>query len=374
MIGVAGVAVSRMIPKDVLLGLLSGAYRLHGGVVRDMSGRIVSHLVVPSNALNLMPGLSWIAEAFQAYQLHTMGLKLDRVSAKLGQVMQLSMATTAFSGLGLVVSVSGFLFLNRKMGEIRAAVDRIEKNTRKTNHLLEAVTYGQLKAAIDTLQTAQLTSDPGLRQDMLIQSKDKFLCLQHEYERLWNKLDQSEDREALDDSWSISMVGHGLVSNELGLGQSASQAFDTHHQVWRENVRTYCKDVALGEKPERLLHPRYLEVMPTAELISLLDFANEEDKGLLWLDELRFRAGESSMLKLPKFSLDTDPLKLARKLLAKDVVLGSFAAHFKFLNDQGLRSSEFLSRIEAEAQEVHSDGPVWVTADGAVLRPSCSGV
>jgi hypothetical protein len=57
-------SVSRVIPKDTMLGLITGAYSLHGGVVRDLGGRIVAHLATPATGLNLVPGLNWVADAF----------------------------------------------------------------------------------------------------------------------------------------------------------------------------------------------------------------------------------------------------------------------------------------------------------------------
>ena len=51
----SGFTLSRTVPDHVLSGLLSGAFKIYGGVVRDDAGRMVAHLVnsnVPNLALS----------------------------------------------------------------------------------------------------------------------------------------------------------------------------------------------------------------------------------------------------------------------------------------------------------------------------------
>ena len=67
MMGLDGLSVARAIPKEALLGLISGSYSLHGGVVRDVGGRIVAHLAMPSTMVSAIPGMGWVADAFQSY-------------------------------------------------------------------------------------------------------------------------------------------------------------------------------------------------------------------------------------------------------------------------------------------------------------------
>lgn len=363
MIGIDGITLSRVIPKDTLLGLLSGAYSLHGGVVRDMSGQIVSHLAVPSGALSLMPGLGWIADAFQSYQLHTLGLTLNRVESKLGQVMQASMAATAFSGLGLVVSITGFVYLSRKLAAISETLGRIERNTNKTNHLLTAVQYGKLQSAMDNLRHAQSSTDPNTRHSLLMHSKQDFGSLLHEYQHLWSRLEDLEDLDVLESSWTLAMVGHGLATNELDMGSVSVQDFKTHRLEWQQMAREFCRNKVLKDNPQRLLLPRYVEDMPTAELIALLDFSHGTDKGVGWIDELRLRQGGESIFKWPSFGAESASLKLGRQLAAKDKVLDSIGAHFEFLHDQGLRSGAFLSTIQTLADGSPTDSAVWVTVE-----------
>lgn len=56
-----GLTLSRTIPADVALGLLTGSYSLHGGVIRwaagtEHAGQIVRHLIPASQpALGMLP-------------------------------------------------------------------------------------------------------------------------------------------------------------------------------------------------------------------------------------------------------------------------------------------------------------------------------
>ena len=63
MITELGLTVARQIPLDMIGGLLSGAYSLHGGVIRNGAGQIVAHLASASGSslIGLVPGLNVIS-------------------------------------------------------------------------------------------------------------------------------------------------------------------------------------------------------------------------------------------------------------------------------------------------------------------------
>ena len=59
-----GLTVARNIPVETWAGIATGLYKLHGGVVRDLSGRIIAHLALPaSTALSAVPGLGLLGSA-----------------------------------------------------------------------------------------------------------------------------------------------------------------------------------------------------------------------------------------------------------------------------------------------------------------------
>ena len=353
--------VARLIPKETLLGLLSGANTLHGGVVRDMGGRIVAHLAMPATATSLVPGLGWVADAFQTYQLAAIGLNLKRVESQVSSVLQLTTATTALAGLNLAVAVVGFAYLAKKLGEMNARLERVEKTTVKIKTILEAVQHSHLQTAIDSLRDASKASDAQTRHGLLLQSKQAFNQLVHQYQQLWKQEDSIEALEALDDCHTIAMVGVALSLNELGMGEQAHEEFARHRQTWQNLARGYCKDKVLRTDPQRLLHHRHLKSIPGDGLIALLDFANQSERGVGWLDELRRMDAKASILSVPSFGTEEATLQFARKLVAKDEVLDGYEAHFAFLGQHKIVAHEFDKRIEQATKQAQNDGPLWIT-------------
>lgn len=68
-----GLTVLRQIPVEYLGGILTGAYSLHGGVIRDGGGRILAHLIsggATDALLELIPGASTISSAIANGQLY----------------------------------------------------------------------------------------------------------------------------------------------------------------------------------------------------------------------------------------------------------------------------------------------------------------
>ena len=365
MIGLDGLSVARAIPKDALLGLINGSYSLHGGVVRDVGGKIVAHLAMPSTMVSAVPGMGWVADAFQTYQLREIGLSLTRVEGQLATVMQLSMATVALSGLNVVVSIAGFAFLARKLSEVNRRLGQIEKATRKIQSTLDAVRYGRLQGAIDGLRHASLATVPATKHALLMQSKQVFGQLVPEYTSLWRSDPSLETIEALDDCYTIAMVGHALSMSELDDTGVAHAEFERDHLAWRRLAQEYCRDSVLRDNPERLLHHKYLAIMPSNALIGLLDFAHGSDRKLAWIDDLRQMEADASILRLPSFASEDSSLQFARKLVAKDAVLQGYSAHFAFLAERGIRASAFEDRVGQLFRDVSGAGPIWICEEPA---------
>ena len=54
-------------------------------------------------------------------------LQLQSLNNAVAEVMRISQATMAISGLGLAISTAGFLFLNAKLTKIDSALQEIAK-------------------------------------------------------------------------------------------------------------------------------------------------------------------------------------------------------------------------------------------------------
>ena len=100
-----GLTVARQIPIETLTGLVSGMYTVHGGVIRDAGGRIVSHLVTSGGSAamsSLVPGLGVLGQALQGAQLWKIGKDVAAVQQTVNTVLNVAMTGTVLSGLGLV--------------------------------------------------------------------------------------------------------------------------------------------------------------------------------------------------------------------------------------------------------------------------------
>lgn len=360
-------SVSRLIPKDTLLGLLSGAYTLHGGVVRGAGGQIVAHLVSPAGVTSLIPGLGWVADAFQTYQLHQLGFKVEQISQQVNVVTQLAQAGLAVSGLNLAFSIAGFALINKKLENIQAQLTRIEKDTKKTRQLLEAFKYAQLKAAYDTLRHGQ-TGPLDHRSHCLHQAKRDFGQLVHTYQKLWQSEEDWNELQLLDDSYIMAMVGHALAANELGMYEIAADDFATHVNAWQTLARGFCGKEVLKDNPQRLLQAAYAELLPSQDLFGALDFVNKTNKGGQWLDILRLE--EASQRKnflfdlfqsQPSISDERPAIELSKRLRAKNNILEGYGSHLLFLSRNKLKASEFEAQVRLKIDEKRLRDVCWVS-------------
>ncbi len=98
-------------------GIISGKYKVWGGVVRlakgqEGAGQIVGHLVIPNNAAEMA----------------------DKLQGQLGALQSLQAANLAMSGLNLAVSAAGFAIVCDKLNKISGV---LSQHTQKLDTLIE---------------------------------------------------------------------------------------------------------------------------------------------------------------------------------------------------------------------------------------------
>lgn len=120
----AGFTVSRVIPDKCLIGVMTGAYKICGGVIRDNSGQIVAHLINGLNPLNLPAPVNIALETVNTYQLHKLGKDMidlkesvAALEAATSKILCLAKGTMLLSGLTFAVSAASFIFLYKKLGK-----------------------------------------------------------------------------------------------------------------------------------------------------------------------------------------------------------------------------------------------------------------
>ncbi len=377
MLSELGLTVAREIPGNVLVGLLNGTLTAHGGVVRNGLGQIVAHLAQPSGVASLaslIPGpamlTSVLGSVANAGQIYMLSRDVQVVQQTVNNVLSLSMATTALSGLGLVTSIAGFAYLSRRLGRIDAKLNALEKQVKEIRTLIQSQQKAQLLAAIDHLKQAESAPDERLRHDLLMQAKAGFTTLTHYYRELWAHAAEISQVEGIDEYFALAFTGAALAASELGMRDAASSDFTQHYEEWRELARRHCSRILLGDAPQRLLDPSLVSDLPTRELVATLDFAHGTNRGIDWIDDLR---GETTSIvskarsalpdrvqKLISSKDEKAAIELSSRLRARDQVLNAEASHFGFLADKRISANRFAAVVN-EALVENGNLPICVS-------------
>jgi hypothetical protein len=339
-----GLAVVREIPVSVLAGLVNGAYRLHGGVVRDAGGRIVAHLLSSSGPADLakqfMPGLNTLSALVGSGQIYTMAKDVAQIQQMLGTVLALSSASTVLSGLGLVASVAGSAFLNQKLNSIQEQLKYVER-------LLNEQHVSALKSAVDSLRHAEQASDPETRRALLVAAKQEFAKAAHFYGSQFADPRTVKEIPVLEDCFSVAAVGSALCLSELGMFGAAAADFEGHFDRWVRLSRQHVQRHVIGKDRARLLGHGFVDEFPASELVATLDFAYGEEKSWRWIDELRKEKGGVWTQSIPREAVD-----MGAMLRAKHGALDAFAAHLRFLDAKKLTATGFVAAVREAANEV----------------------
>ncbi|MGJ7580936.1 hypothetical protein ACSFA3_12210 [Variovorax sp. RHLX14] len=343
-----GLTVARSIPVEQLMGLMTGTLSLHGGVIRDAAGRIVSHLVIPSasSALGAVPGVGIVGSIINGIRLQSLSTDVAAVKAATEQVLNYSIASAALSGLGLVTSVTGFAYLAHRLNRIDKRLGALEKQTKSIKRFLQSTQHSQLLHAIDSLKIAQGAVDTETRRHLLIQCKQTFGTLAHQYRSMLDETEDLAERSATEDCYVLSVIGNVTTSSDLGLFKEARDEMQLHYLEWKSMARNHCGKLLLKDNPERLMDPRYLKSIPAANLLKLLDFANNTNRGLMWIDDLRANLGTSTFVRGVLGQTELPVIEYCNKLLAKNDALDGFTAHMAFLAEKRISLFHFARNAE----------------------------
>lgn len=173
------------------------------------------------------------------------------------------------------------------------------------------------------------------------------------------ELKELQEREVSEDYFVIACLGNVICTSEIGLHEAARDDLVAHHAAWRTVARQQTASLLDLDDPARLLDGRYVEQLPAATLIALLDFARADPRGVAWMDELRQALSKTTMLVSATRTLDRDGIDFAKKLLARDTVIESYVAHYAFLAERKMSASAFSGMLEADREGLGAD-LLWV--------------
>jgi hypothetical protein len=317
---IPGWTVVRAIPSEVIMGLITGKYKDYGGVIRwaagtEDAGQIVRHLVPSSfNPLSsAVPGLNLISgifanvqleqvkaatrqiqeiAQFNTYQLFQLSGQVNSLSQMTQQLLQMATGTAILSGFNLAVSCVGFAVIYNRLNAIDNRLQEIQKDVKEIKSFLETSERAELFSAIKQLLKASDNIPVEHRNAILHDSRKTLAKINMRYQELLSHSNTVEIAMANEEYFSLTALAYARCMAELGLLDLAYEEILEMNIFWQAQARRIAKEVLIGKYPERFLASDFVDDVPTKELIKWLDFASEEEKGLIWIDDLRRKIKE----------------------------------------------------------------------------------
>ena len=129
------------------------------------------------------------------------------------------------------------------------------------------------------------------RRQLLVHCRQTLGTLHHHYTAQFVGARSEAGLSAAEEYFTITAIAHALCAGELDMFDTAARDFEASYQCWTDLCRKVVKEKLLRIGPQRFLGSRYADYVRTDELIDLMDFAYDEEKGIGWIDELRRQAG-----------------------------------------------------------------------------------
>jgi hypothetical protein len=354
MLQIPGLIVERVIPDDVLAGVMTGRYVVHGGVIRcapgtTCAGQIVRHLL-PVGDLDIF----------------SLSGRLDELARGTSQILKMATATMTLSGLNLVVSAVGFAALNRKLDSIEGRLSQIQADVKEIKELLQQTERARIRAAIRELQRVEGIEDVEHRRAILHGARRDLGEIHERYLELLAGARTIGTASAYEEYFCVMALARSRCTAELGMLPLARQELAEATEFWREQAYRVTRELLIADAPERFLSLEYADV-PFAEIARWLDFANEEARGYEWVDELRRREKEKSQATAWGFrnigarfrgsqpSAD-EVVPVMQKLTHRSAVLDGYVTQYTLLAEANLSPSEFSRRLQDHGQTESTGG------------------
>jgi len=347
-----GINVARSIPNEFWTGLATGKYTSHGAVVRNLAGQIVGHLGMPAASVAIPvvgPALAGLASASSLVA----NAQLVSLSHAVQNVLNVAMANTVLSGLGLATSIVGFVYLTTRINQIDSKLREIDGDVKDIKRILQSSLRAQLQGAVDTYRLADGAEERSTRKDLLMHARNAFGSLVHHYKSEFENGRKFDETVASEGYFIIACLGNAMSTSDLGMCDAAARDLKTHQADWRTIARKRCETLLDLGNPTRLLDGQYVEALPTSTLIRVLDFAHGKRLGIKRIDEMRRTSGA---MKLPKFGdIDESSIEFAKSLQARDDILDSYSAHLSFLASKKVSVTDFARAISVKVPDDKRD-------------------
>ncbi len=387
-----GWEVTRVIPHDVVMGLLTGQYKLYGGVIRwaagtENAGQIVRHLApISSQMLGFVPGLNSVSGVINTIQIHHLSTQVGALSQATQQILHVAAGTAALSGLGLVVSCVGFATINNRLKIIDGKLKDIQKDIQAIKEFLASSERARLFAALDSLVKLEKTPVEH-RGTILHQARQTLTEISVRYRELLTQATALETAMAYEEFFVLTSLAQIRCTAELRMFDVALDEVEEINQVWQIQGRRVAKEILVGEHPERFLATDFVDSASIAEVVEWLDFINEEAKGYARIDDLRRKLDEtwyskgwkpikhsgSGLNKNVGVGLEKEQTMVIpslKKLIARSNVFEGYVDQYHLLAAQNATPTEFEQKIRAVSESSTLDGYIILEPAQPVLAPA----
>jgi hypothetical protein len=381
---IPGWNIARAIPDETLIGLITGKYKLYGGVIRwaagaPNAGQIVQHLIpFRSNPLGIIPGLNFIPGIVANVQLHQLqdiakanAYQLTQLTKSSQQVLQIATGTAVLSGLGLVVSAVGFAAINNKLNIIDSQLKEIQNDVKEIKYFLESSERARLFAALNALQKIDSRTAAEHRHTILHASRNTLAEINMRYRELLAETNTIETAMAHEEYFSLTALAQVRCTAELGMLDIAHKEIQEINTFWQAQTHRIAQEILIGKYPERFLATDFVDIVSVVELSQWLDFAYRKNEGLAWIDALRgninekwysqgwFSGGGSGLNQNIGIGLEKEQQMLIpalRKLIARSAVFYSYVAQYALLEEQQMTPFEFEYQLASLPQSSSNNG------------------
>ena len=393
-----GLSVLNAIPTQAITGLLAGTLKITGGVIRyaagtSKAGQIFMHLLpAESLILNEFPGLDFFPGILANFQLHKVSEKIDtlqkmtelnthqllKLSSQVGSLTQVTQnvlhlvaGTAVLSGLSLVVSSVGFVAVNKKLNAINQRLQTIQKDVQAIKQFLEMGEKAELFAALSDLMKIKESTPEKHRIILLTNAGHSLHKINKRYQELFANSASLNEAIVYEEYFALTALAKARCSAELGMFAIARQEIDEMTSFWQFHTRRIAKDMLIGQHPERFLATDFASDVPVSALVSWMDFANNDEKGYGWLDELRqsmnanwygkhfWNVKTSGLNKGIGIGIEQEKnitIPTLQKLLTRNDVFEGYRAQYELLETRQLRPSEFQQQLAQLPKESAVDG------------------
>lgn len=351
---VPGWSVVRDIPLEVRDGLNTGAYVLHGGVVRhapgtDAAGRIVSHLLLPLSS-----------DSVQQTSSETLAPALLRSTQ---QVLDVTTRSMHLAGLHLAVSAIGFGVLYAKLSALDESLTAIRDSVEGIARLLELEERAELRSALKILSMVMQDGSEDARDQQLLHGVlNVFGPVNAKYREILPK-STPETAMACQDYFALTSIATAACAAELGMMGGARRNLMDDSIFWADQARHIARRDLLGTHPERFMAGEFVPEVSLSEVAAWLNFAHNETRGERErIDELRLNVRLSSdedgswlswrdstrKAKRGK-GIEKDrneTIPSLRKLVARYDAFQGYADQYALLDDAQLTPSAFQRRVK----------------------------